>query len=214
MKKIVLLLCIAFLFNSCEEEEKPMADFSISGLEEIGVSLKFENKSQNCSSYSWNFGDGTSSTLENPLHVYRERGTYSVTLTAEGENGTSVATKKINIIGTTYSFVNKSSINLNQFYAFHLMDGAEAKTVYLGDLSPGDTSKPQIIRVNQVAFKCTLVDEGFYYTTKIKVFSLNEYDITPNIYNIINITDYTQVVIQEKKNNKTNTIIDIMNHPQ
>ncbi len=214
MKRIVFFLCIALFINSCEEEEKPIADFSISGLEEIGSPLAFKNESQNCNSYSWSFGDGTSSTIENPSHIYRERGTYSITLTAEGKNGTSVATKEVNIIGTTYSFINKSSIEIQSFYALHLLDGAEAKTLYLGDLSPGDTSKAQIIRVNKVAFECTLVYEDMYYSTKIQVSSLNDYEITPNIQNFINITDYTQVVVQEKKNKQTNSIFEIMDQSQ
>lgn len=31
--------------------------------------------------WSWDFGDGTTSTLENPVHVYSEGGSYPVTLT-------------------------------------------------------------------------------------------------------------------------------------
>ncbi len=38
--------------------------------------------------YSWSFGDGTSSTEANPAHVYAIPGTYSVTLQATGPGGT------------------------------------------------------------------------------------------------------------------------------
>lgn len=38
-------------------------------------------------SYLWDFGDGTTSTEENPTHVYAQEGFYIVTLTVTGENG-------------------------------------------------------------------------------------------------------------------------------
>lgn len=40
-------------------------------------------------SYSWNFGDGTTSTAETPIHTYSSPSTYQVTLTATDENGCS-----------------------------------------------------------------------------------------------------------------------------
>lgn len=43
--------------------------------------------------YMWNFGDGQTSTLENPLHHYTERGTYVVELIVIGTS-TSDTTKK------------------------------------------------------------------------------------------------------------------------
>ena len=43
--------------------------------------VQFENTSQG-SSFLWNFGDGTTSTLTNPSHTYSTGGTYTVTLIA------------------------------------------------------------------------------------------------------------------------------------
>ena len=41
-------------------------------------------------SYAWNFGDGTTSTVENPTHVYAKRGQpYSVTLQVSSAAGAS-----------------------------------------------------------------------------------------------------------------------------
>ncbi|HOS82928.1 MAG TPA: PKD domain-containing protein [Methanolinea sp.] len=34
----------------------------------------------NPTSWSWNFGDGTTSTLQNPTHTYTTPGTYTVAL--------------------------------------------------------------------------------------------------------------------------------------
>jgi PKD repeat protein len=38
-------------------------------------------------SYSWNFGDGTSSNLANPSHIYNTAGNYTATLTVTDNNG-------------------------------------------------------------------------------------------------------------------------------
>ena len=43
-------------------------------------------------SWSWDFGDGNTSTLENPTNTYANDGTYSVTLTEENSLGTNATT--------------------------------------------------------------------------------------------------------------------------
>lgn len=44
----------------------------------------FTDKSRNATLWHWNFGDGASSTLQNPNHVYTDSGNYAVTLTIQG----------------------------------------------------------------------------------------------------------------------------------
>jgi PKD repeat protein len=49
--------------------------------------------------YSWNFGDGNTSTLGNPLHNYSGAGPYTVTLTATSSNGcTDDSIRSVNTI--------------------------------------------------------------------------------------------------------------------
>ena len=43
--------------------------------------------------WSWSFGDGGTSTSQNPSHVFAATGTYSVALTATGPTGSDVETK-------------------------------------------------------------------------------------------------------------------------
>lgn len=52
-----------------------------------GVPVVFTNESEGASSYSWNFGDGSSNTEENTSHVYENEGSYTVTLTAFSLDG-------------------------------------------------------------------------------------------------------------------------------
>ncbi|MAC95254.1 MAG: hypothetical protein CMC96_07115 [Flavobacteriales bacterium] len=62
----------------------PVADFSdsASGCEPLEV--QFVNESQYGASYEWDFGDGNTSNVENPFHVYYEAGTYDVRLSVKG----------------------------------------------------------------------------------------------------------------------------------
>ena len=68
----------------------PTADFSAnSTLICEGVAVQFNDLSvSNITSWSWDFGDGNTSTQQNPTNVYSASGTYSVTLTVTNANGT------------------------------------------------------------------------------------------------------------------------------
>ena len=52
-----------------------------------GLTVNFTNTTNNGSSFSWDLGDGNSSTDENPTHTYATGGTFSVTLTATNSCG-------------------------------------------------------------------------------------------------------------------------------
>jgi len=57
-------------------------------------SIQFSDSSQNApTSWLWNFGDNTTSTLQNPTHTYTASGTYTVSYTATNAYGNSTATK-------------------------------------------------------------------------------------------------------------------------
>jgi PKD repeat protein len=44
-------------------------------------------------SWEWDFGDGSTSTKQNPSHTYTEPGTYTVSLTVTGYEGSDTNTK-------------------------------------------------------------------------------------------------------------------------
>jgi PKD repeat protein len=46
-------------------------------------------------SWAWNFGDGTTSTTQNPSHIYSQTGTYNATLTVSNASGSNTATATI-----------------------------------------------------------------------------------------------------------------------
>lgn len=73
-------------------EPKAAFDYSTDELE-----VQFTNDSKNADSYSWDFGDGSGTTQENPSHTYAQEGTYSVTLTVTNEDGTDSQTKPVTV---------------------------------------------------------------------------------------------------------------------
>lgn len=54
---------------------------------ESPLTIHFSEESQNAVSYEWVFGDGNTSTDQNPSHTFTAEGDYTVIMTATGSNG-------------------------------------------------------------------------------------------------------------------------------
>lgn len=77
-----------FLYN----HPTPNANFNTgSSTNNCGLTINFNNTSSMSSgtitTYNWDFGDGSTSSLENPNHTYSNPGTYSVTLIVGSPHG-------------------------------------------------------------------------------------------------------------------------------
>lgn len=72
--------------------------------------VTFTNNSSNATSYNWNFGDGSTSTEENPVHTYAAFGTYNVELTATNDCGSNKSTQSITLINAVNNFNSSFSI--------------------------------------------------------------------------------------------------------
>lgn len=93
-----------FTFSGCDDDdpaviEDPIASFQYEISEDNALEVMFTNFSQNATTYAWDFGDGNSSTEENPTHEFAESGTYTVELTAINTSGVTHDVSK-NIILT------------------------------------------------------------------------------------------------------------------
>jgi len=73
----------------------PVAAFTASVVSgHAPLALNFTSSSTgSITSYSWNFGDGTTSTSASPAKVYSNAGTYTVALTVTGPGGSNTSTK-------------------------------------------------------------------------------------------------------------------------
>ncbi len=67
--------------------------------------------------YNWSFGDGSTSTLQNPLHQFRTPGLHTVSLTVESENGckdTAYAASPVKIVQSPVVNINgRTSVCIN-----------------------------------------------------------------------------------------------------
>ena len=101
----------------------PLANFSASptaGDEDLLVAFTDSSTGTGLSAWSWDFGDGNNSALQNPSHLYVDPGTYTVSLDVTGTNGSDNETKVgyivvNNVFDATATPYNGSGVNPNIF---------------------------------------------------------------------------------------------------
>ncbi|MEZ4739448.1 MAG: PKD domain-containing protein [Flavobacteriales bacterium] len=76
-------------------------------------SVHFENRSMRGRSYEWDFGDGTTSTIAHPDHVYKKQGVYQVSLTVTNANGCVDRTERTVRIDSDYDLMAPKTFSPN-----------------------------------------------------------------------------------------------------
>jgi len=131
----LVVILIAVLLAGCKEEP-PTASFTFSPSDpEVGETVLFTNASTKASSYIWDFGDGTTSTSDNPTHSYNDDGVYTVELKAINKDGSDsysvtlgvpypppfaafIVDKNTVEIGETVTFTNQSVNAVSYSWSF------------------------------------------------------------------------------------------------
>jgi hypothetical protein len=90
----------------------PMANFTFTTLDSTG--FIFTNTSMNADGYSWDFGDGNTSTLANPTNTYSNSGDYTVTLSVFSCGDTATFSDTI----TVYAVHTTTVLDENLFRLF------------------------------------------------------------------------------------------------
>lgn len=131
----------------------PVSEFFIESNDFLApANLKFSNTSQHATRYEWDFGDGTTSTEENPEHNFEKIGTYTISLKTIGEFGGAVVSKTVSIgasivpsvsvegvaVGSTFLFIKnaldgqpfKHSISVTSNGVVHLIDYTDLGLIF------------------------------------------------------------------------------------
>jgi len=111
--------------NNIVHIRPPIAAFAVNRDCGNKFRIDFLNLSIGATAWSWDFGDGTSSTQQNPSHVYNATGNYEVTLTVTNGTCNHMTTQAIQVIHESAGFapdnsticrgstVNFTAVNIN-----------------------------------------------------------------------------------------------------
>ncbi len=126
--------------------------------------VDFKNTSTNIGSVVWDFGDGTSTTNDNPTHFYTSPGTYYAKLTVIGPGGCSdIMSKKIVVLGPTGTFTYNPFIGCNPSEV--KFESSTTNTVsFIWDFNDGT-----VINSNDAAIAHTYTAKGDYLPKMIVV---------------------------------------------
>ncbi|HYV90977.1 MAG TPA: PKD domain-containing protein [Chitinophagales bacterium] len=92
----------------------PVVSFTYQNVLCINGMFAFTNTSSNADAYSWDFGDGFTSTETSPVHIYSSAGDYVVTLVAtnstSGISNTAVVTIEVTVVTASISAAGSTVI--------------------------------------------------------------------------------------------------------
>lgn len=126
----------------------PIPDFNAADVTDCKVPflVNFTDLSAGgATAWSWNFGDGGTSTAQNPSHTYTALGNYTVTLIATNANGCSDSITKNQFIRVQAPVVNINGLPIEGCIPFTINPTPNVTTVdgiatYLWDFGDGGTS--------------------------------------------------------------------------
>ncbi|MBS1919278.1 MAG: PKD domain-containing protein [Bacteroidetes bacterium] len=125
----------------------PVPDFS--SLDTIScqppLTVNFQDQSTGAVSWQWNFGDGTTSALQNPVHTYNNYGNYNVTLIVTNSFGCTDSITKNNFIKIQKATISIPSLPTHGCIPFTIspvatINALDIVTSYLWDFGDGSTS--------------------------------------------------------------------------
>ena len=92
--------CLDTAYKTITVLNKPVANFT--ALNTISckapLTVTFTNTSLGAVAYNWDFGDGNTSTIRNPIHTYTTTGNFTVTLIITNANGCSDILQKVDLV--------------------------------------------------------------------------------------------------------------------
>ncbi len=139
--------CIDSVTKPIKINPVPVANFSapVTASCKAPFTVNFNNTSTGATTYLWNFGDGTTSILANPIHTYTTLGSFTVTLTATTNKGCTTQVVKNNfvqivppsIVVSNLPLSGCASITFTPVYTANALGGIAS---YAWDFGDGFTS--------------------------------------------------------------------------
>ena len=92
--------CLDTVYKPITVLNKPAANFTTTKTTicKPPLTVNFTDASAGAVTYNWDFGDGNTSTVRNPVHTYTSTGNFTVTLIATNANGCSDTIQKIDLV--------------------------------------------------------------------------------------------------------------------
>jgi PGF-pre-PGF domain-containing protein len=161
----------------------PLANFNANPLSgNAPLTVQFTDTSQYAASRRWDFGDGTNSTEQNPIHIYSAAGTYNVNLKVNNANGTASKDATINVLKDSSGGGGSHS------------SGSRGSSGSSGGGGAGGSPEPQ----SNVAAK--EISQAFVYSGK----SVN-FEFPRNVTSVVSLS-----FDSKKTAGKTTTIIEML----
>jgi len=169
----------------CHIQLPPVAAFT--GTPTTGSSplaVTFTDQSANSpTSWLWDFGDGTTSTFQNPSHPYTNPGSYTVTLTATNTVGSSTLskedyitaahpsyTRRVNAGGNSYTDTSGNTWSADQQYSSggwgYVSEGSTSTTSNAISGTTDDTLYQSMRRRNTLEYRFTVPNGDYDVTLK------------------------------------------------
>jgi PKD repeat protein len=134
------------------------------------LEVQFTDRSSGATTWNWDFGDGGTSTEQNPSHTYTTSGTYKVTLSVSGTDGSDTSTGTIMVIGTSTlpggtvksQFTSSPSVGRAPLEV-QFTDRSSGATTWNWDFGDGGTStepSPVHVYMTTGTYKVTLSVSG------------------------------------------------------
>ncbi|MBR2491905.1 MAG: PKD domain-containing protein, partial [Paludibacteraceae bacterium] len=142
--------------------DEPIASFNIENTEGCEpLTVQFTNTTIGNAEYKWEFGDGSTSDLRSPIHIFEKAGTYTVKLTASANGRVDTYKGEVNVLPSP---VAAFSVAERQLYVpnaeAHFYNETPEAVQYLWQFGDGGSSEKE----NPVY---TYLEDGLYDVTYI-----------------------------------------------
>lgn len=156
-----------------------LADFNVGAFDPLagftstrnGQTVNFSNTSERATTYQWDFGDGNSSSLENPVHTYTGAGPFQVTLTASRCASRNILIRSVSLGTTGIKEINNENIHLFPNPAHEQVqikgnNSLQGMTVYILQTDGKEIYRQKIEKdIQTISIETVSIPGGMYFMT-------------------------------------------------